>query len=311
MKISISQVTRQFEDFYHRKEYQEGIDLLNNSMRALPYHTGMMMAWKAALQSLNGDRDGAIATLQTALQNGNWYHDEALRQDPDYEALRDIPEFQAIINKCQKRREKDEATIQPQLTIIEPPPTFPRPWPLLIALHGNMSCADDFALRWTSVAAQGWLIAVPQSSQLSWAGGYYIWDDYDRALVEILQHYDDICRRYVIDPKTTVIAGYSMGGQTAQRIVLQADLPVHKFIGVEGWIFDLDQIPPLLEAKKNPDLRTYLLAGQSANYLEPSRRLYEMLKTHGYACEREEMDNAYHGYGSNFDQILGRALAWV
>jgi len=311
MNTSFGQFSTQFMACYQKQAYQEALNLINSTIDHLPFHAGMIMAWKAGMLSLIGDRTGAVATLQAALQLGHWYHEEALRQDPDYAALQELPDFQAIVEECQRRREHDEAPPPPQLTFLEPPPTTPHPYPLLITLHGNMSSASGYAPHWTYAAAQGWLVAVPQSSQIAWVGGYHVWDDYDRALAEIRQQYEGIRQRYEIDPARTVIAGYSMGGEVAQKAALCGDMAVQGFIGVEGWVFDLEQLLPLLEAKRNPGLRSYLITGQHAEFLEPSRQIDELLHAHGYASQREEMDNEYHGYGSTFDEILGRALAWV
>lgn len=311
MNTSFGRFNAQFMACYQKQAYQEALDLINDTLDQLPFHAGMIMAWKAGMQSLIGDQAGAIATLQAAMQLGHWYHEEALRQDPDFAALQEQPSFQAVTEECQRRTEHAEATTQPQLTFLEPPPTTPHPWPLLITLHGNMSSANEYAPHWTYAAAQGWLVAVPQSSQLTWAGGYYVWDDYDRALTEIRQHYEAICHRYEIDSARVVLAGYSMGGEVAQKAALRGDMTVHGFIGVEGWVFDLEQLPPLLEAKRNPGLRSYLISGLHAEFLEPSRQIDELLRANGYASQREEMDNEYHGYGSTFEEILGRALGWV
>ncbi len=303
------QLANRFNDCFHRQAYQEALDLLNNAADQLPNHAGKILVWQASCQALLGDAPGAIVTFQSALAAGYWYHEEALKYEPDFASLQDYPEFQRIIAECQQRREHDESTIKPELALFEP--STLRPWPLLITLHGNESHLADYAPHWRSAAAQGWLVAVPQSTQLSWAGGYFVWDDYDQALAEIQQLYADLTARYAIDPQRVIMAGYSMGGEVAQKIALTRALPVSGFIGVEGFVFDLDQLRPLIEAKQNPGLRSYLITGQYAQFFEPTRQIDDLLRAQGYASCRAEMDNEYHGFGSTFEAVLAQALAFV
>lgn len=311
MNTSFGRLSTQFLTCYQRGAFQEALDLINSTIDQLPSHTGIIMAWKAGMQSLTGDLLGAVATLQAAIHLGHWYHEEALRKDSDYASLQLLPDFQVLLEECERRRKHSEATTQPRLTVLEPPPTTANSLPLLITLHGNMSSASEYAPLWSDTAKQGWLVAVPQSSQLTWAGGYYVWDDYERALAEIRQHYETLCHRYRVDPLRVVIAGFSMGGEVAQKIALHGEIAATGFIGIEGWVFDLAQLPPLLQAKRNPNLRSCLITGHHPEFLGPSRQIDEMLRANGYISHREEMDNEYHGYGSTFGEILERALTWV
>ena len=123
------------------------------------------------MQCRSGAVDQAVATFDTGLALGLWWDPAALQGDPDLAALRDRPDFQSVLTACLDRQRAARAAAKPDLLVF--PPEHPdQSSPLLIVLHDRGNNAHDDAMHWMPVVAAGFLLAVPQSSQLSGTDAY-------------------------------------------------------------------------------------------------------------------------------------------
>lgn len=299
-----------YTQHFEQGEYQQALDLITAVEARFAVYRPVLIGWKMGLVAMLGDTEDAVAMLDDAVSDGIWFHEEALRQSPDVAALQDIPRFQALVERCAVMRQQAEAAAAPQRQVWTPG-SAPEPWPLLIALHGNLGSLAAFAPYWDSLPGRGWLAALVQSSCPTWVSGFYDWPEDEQPLAELRQHYDAITGQYPVDPARVVVAGYSMGGQIAMQAALNGTIPARGFIGVEGWVFDLDRVPPLLESGANPGLRVYLVTGQGGQFRDDAPRLCELLRAHGIACEVETTRVKRHGFPADFEDVVGRALAFV
>jgi predicted esterase len=202
------------------------------------------------------------------------------------------------------------ASVKPSRIVLEPK-VQNGPMPLLIALHGNMSHAAGFAPHWLPAADEGWLVAVPQSTQFGWANTTGVWTDNDRALAEVQQHYQELVEQYAVDTNRVVLAGFSMGGQVAMKMALAGTIPALGFIGVEGWVFGVENIPPLLDNMINSGLRSHVITGGNPRFADEAKAVVDLLRVRGLACQLEETANLYHDVSPDFPAVLGRALVFI
>ena len=171
-----------------------------------PERWGDTLYWRGCLTALVGDLDGALRLLKEAVDRGHWWSGGSLRGDPDLKVLQGDPQFEALVSVCRQRHAQAETSARPELLRLRPG-TDP-PWPLLMALHGAGGDAEEFSPHWQRATAEGWLVGIPQSSQMI-APGRFGWADQDRAAQEIRGHYQTIIRECRVDPGRVIMAGFS------------------------------------------------------------------------------------------------------
>jgi dienelactone hydrolase len=300
---------------YHNQSYAEALELLTQSGDRFPGEAPIVLYLRSCMAARVEQPELAIQVLREALERGIWVGETTMRESPSLRPLQGRPDFEELVDRFKELRAA--AKIEPQRFIVEPEGgcNAERPCPLLIALHGNNSNAAAALHGWRPAVDTGWLLAALQSSQAEMTD-MYVWDDQDTALREVAQHYAALREEYAIDPERVVVAGFSMGGETALRAVLNGTVPVRAFVLLgpggptigtpETWL-------PLIEQAAARGVRGYVLLGERDDAVphENIRALVELLNTNGVPCELEMIPNLGHAYPDDIAPYQGRALAFI
>ena len=144
----------------------------------------------------------------------------------------------------------------------------------------------------------------------------YVWNDQEIALREVAEHYATVTADHAVDPGRVLVAGFSMGGETALRAALLGTIPARGFIllGPGGPTIDTpDAWLPLIADAAERSLRGYVLRGeQDASIPQDAiRTLVDSLNAHGIPCALEVIPTIRHEYPLDFAPYLARALAFV
>jgi predicted esterase len=312
---SFPEFIRRVFGLYHNQSYAEALELLTQSGDRFPDEAPIVLYLRACMAVRVEQPELAIQVLRQALERGIWIGETTMRASPSLQPLQGQPDFEELIERFKVLRAA--AGIEPRRFIVEPEGgcNAERPCPLLIALHGNNSNASYALNGWRPAVDAGWLLAALQSSQAEMTD-MYVWDDQDTALREVAQHDAALREEYAIDPERVVVAGFSMGGETALRAVLGGTLPVRRFVllgpggptigSSETWL-------PLIEQAAARGVRGYVLLGERDDAVphESIRALVELLNTNGVPCELELIPNLGHEYPNDIAPYLGRALAFI
>ena len=257
----------------------------------------------------------ALSLIRESLDRGLWYGEEVLRMSPSWKSLQGNPQFEKLAEESLAMAK--EAYVGPQMEVVEPEGgCLPmNPCPVVMALHGNGSNLAQTLRGWRPALDMGWALAAVQSSQMA-GPTTFIWDNQETSLRELGAHYAVLVSSHSVDPKRVVLAGFSMGGETALRAALVGTVPVTGFVllgpggpGIdapEGWA-------PLIEKAAGRGLRGYVLLGEADDSIphDAIRRIVEMLNEGGIATELEVIPGVRHDYPPDFDQYARRALAFV
>jgi len=293
---------------YGEGRYAEALAHVEQGAPEFPQQWTDLTYWKVCLATRSGDVPLALRILSEAAGHGWWWSEIGLRQDPDLQPLHGLPEFEQLVDLCRERHAAAQALSRPELRIIQPQTGTP-PYPILIALHGAAGSADEFASHWQPAAAHGWLVGVPQSSQMS-APTRFDWRDLEVGTQEILGHYDTILKRHPVDAHRTVLAGFSQGGRTAIWLTLSGILPARGFIGIACALSDPDEIRRLLRDRE-PKHRGYLMVG-TKDYVYPQvLAMAELLRSYSITLKVETIDGLAHEIPEDFARRSARALDFL
>lgn len=303
----MQEVEQEFDKLSASGAYAEALDLVTREAHIFPdYSQKVIYSWRMTMASRLNDRTLTLQILKESIQSGNWYG--GLDKDPDLQLLHGDPEFARLVKICQQRRTEAIKNAVPVIKIFPPEARNP-PYPLLLALHGaNAGIEAD---HWASAVSNGWLLALPQSSQI-YAPGTYTWNDWEWAQQEVLERYTSICKENIIDPHRVVLAGFSQGGGLAAWLVLSGAIQARGLVLVGPFLSDVNNIIPLLEKHPPRGLKVYIAAGQMDQYcLGVSQKLADLLPMYGVTCKLDVYKDLEHYFPADFEKKLPDALHFV
>ncbi len=280
-----------------------------------PENAHFILYLRSCMAARTDRPDLAVRMIEEAFDRGDWYGERVLRNSPSYASLQGLPGFERLVETANAKQA--ELGRGPWTLVAEPEDgcSTERPCPLVVALHGNNRDGRSALEGWRAVVDEGWLLAAVQSSQV---GGRdrYLWDDQALAVRDVAEAFGKLPAQYNIDESRSVIAGFSLGGETALRVALAGAVPVRGFIllgpggplmsAPEGW-------QPLMLGAMARGLRGYILAGEreEAHSIESTRLMVRLLNEAGIACQLEVIPGIAHAYPADFGPYLRRALEFL
>jgi predicted esterase len=291
--------------------YDEALDLVEREGTSYPEETSGITYWRICLLAGRGDTSGALKEMVQAVESGWWRGEPILRQDRDLAQLQGVPAFERLVKTCRSRQEAAQSQTRPTMKVLTPKEAAPpNGYPLMIALHGFGGNVADFSTAWAHLPTRGWLVMLPQASEVVDFEGYAWWD-HEKAGREIDNHFAALRASHRIDPSGIVLAGYSQGGVMASWLALQ-DRPVQArgVLGIVPGLRDADTFANL--AKGHADtFRVYVLIGSRDLAVERVRRFAHLFQSAGFPTKVEEQPELDHEIPTRFDEVTVRALEFI
>lgn len=302
---------------YHEEQYAAALELAEAGLRQFPLERTFLDYWRITLAAKSGDAAAAKAFFAEALDQGSWFSDVLLMRSAALAGLQDDPEFAALIARDLELAESDQARQFP-LYMLRPEGKCQSggpACPLLIGLHASGGTAQTSLDFWKPAASLGWLVAAPQSSQALMKGAY-VWDNREVAEKEIRKDYETLTESYSINPWQTVLAGHSLGGETAIWLTLRGALENSYFlaIGPTGPLMDDPGAwKNLLQERPLNGLRGYILQGEldEAVSAESIAALVETLNLAGVETELEIVPGVEHDFQPGYEEAIRRGLNFL
>jgi len=312
---SFEKFQQQVFELHGKPETQQAAyDLMTEAFPHFSDQGNLLYNWRYCAAALLGKTDLALQIMQEGLDAGFWWGEEILRNDDDLKSLQNLPEFNRLVEISEARRQAAQAASKPIMLTLPPPEDVSPPLPTLLSLHGNFSNAQDSVEYWKSAVDQGWLIALPQSSQLTMTDRF-VWNDLKLGVEEIKAHYQELSERHPVDSTKVVVGGFSKGGEMAIWLALKEVIPMAGFIAVNPggpFIQEIENWQPLLEESQSlSSLRGFFLVGENDGSIENIKALHEMLNSYGLTCDLLVAPEIGHEFPADFDQILAKALEFV
>jgi predicted esterase len=291
---------------YVEGRYDQALRLTDQLAAQFPEEAATTSLWRLCLLSRTGKTAQALEGMSQALQQGLWWEERVLRDDDDLAALQGLPAYETMVAECKRRRDEAQKSARPALLVALP--KAPPPYPVLIALHGRGSSAERDLRRWEPVLAQGWMLAMPQSSQCS-SPAAFSWDDAALARQEIAGHYRKLAEQYPLDPERVLLGGFSQGAALAIQAAMHGPIPARGFLAVVPGRVALEGLEALLHAA--PKLRGYLVSGGQDPRKEVFTHIHDLLNRNGVACAMENHPTMGHAFPADFARSIDNALKFL
>lgn len=217
--------------FNQHGKYSESLEHLER-YRHLVERADIYFLWRSMLLMLSNDIDGTLSTLQQALDQSIWWPPVVLQDEPDFEPLYGLPQFEDLVQRCSVFYEAACRQAHPQRKDLEPLiSTQQPPYPALMALHGRGGNLHSDLTYWDNARRQGWLLSLIGSSQVM-GQDIFSWDNHSLAEREIKDHLAQLIQTGVVDPRKIILGGFSQAAGLIIRMVLNGLVPVNGLIAV-------------------------------------------------------------------------------
>ncbi len=312
--LTYAALNEQMIEHFQKKEYQQALDLINNEGSNFPAERALVDYWTMCSAARLDNRALVYQVAEKFHADGLWYGEVMWRQTPSFQKLQGDADFERLVTASLKAMESDPSSSESVLLKYPPENHSSKP-PLLIALHGNQRRAIDTVPFWEPAVSQGYVLAVPQSTQAMFTNAY-VWDDLEGAFEDVKNCYAKIKAETAFDERQVILAGHSMGGLITIQMALTGMLNLRGFIAngpALPFMDTPDELEALLPSARERGLRAYFIIGEKDVDIEQDevRAFAEKLRSAGIACELETVPAATHDYSPAYDAALLHALVFI
>lgn len=294
---------------HQSKEYVQANELLRVEGEHFPEARSRIYFWRMCMTALMGDIDRSIRLLDEAVTAGYWYTERMLREDPDLASLQGNPEYEGLVKASRELQLALQAKTQPHMTVVTPERGAAPP--ALLALHGNHQDAAGSQAHWRPAAAQGWLLALPQSTQPSPFNGF-VWDDFDYATHEMQVYLASLAAQHPFDRKRMVLGGFSMGGRLAAWLALTHLIDASGFILAAPYLDNLEVSEAHIQTSSERGLRGCIIIGEAdTDCYAGATKFHERLAACHMDCKLRTYPGLGHDFPPDFEHVLLEALSFV
>ncbi len=292
--------------FYGEGRYLDALNAVEQLAAEFPAEAATTSFWRACLLSRAGKIDEALRAMTVAMDDGLWWSERQLRVDEDLAPLQGLSAFETMVAECRARQAAAQKDAKPEALIRLPEGNGPHP--LLIALHARASSPKRDLRNWEPILKMGWMLAMPQSSQLG-SPNSFVWDEAETTLAEIASLHRKLLAEYPIDAARVVLAGMSQGGALALQLCLRGLIPARGFLSVVPGRITAEELNELLPSARGK--RGYLVVGGRDPRYESTIQIRALLNRNGIPCELEDHPEMGHAFPKNFERSIAKALEFL
>ncbi len=302
----------EIEEHFRNAAYQQALDCATLGAQRFPAVADGFTYFRMCAAARLNEHALLKQMVADSLEQGVWYSEFLWRESPSFIPLQGMSEFELLVQANLKLRAEQAAAGKAPAALTLAPEQAAPPYPALIVLHGNASTAQAEVDAWRPAAAQGWLLAMPESSQMHWPG-HCIWNDYETAKRDVLDYYEALCANYPLDRERLVLAGFSLGGQVALRLALEGAIPARGFILHEPYTPAQDPWVERIVSAPARGMRGYFVASENDQgcTLESIQAVANSCTNHGIPCHLKTITDQGHAYPPDFELHLAEGLDFV
>ena len=289
--------------FYQEGKYTDALAVAEKLAVEYPERDGNTSYWRICLYAVTGQKGLALQAFEEALKRGVWWAEERLRSDSDLDSLQGDPEFEHLVALSNEKYK--QATAEPELFVYQPEGTGP--FPLLVVLHARNSSAERDIPFWKSAVKHGWILAMPQSSQPS-SPVSFVWDDREKAMNEVSDHFNSLIEKYPVDINRIVIAGFSQGAARAIELVMSKQIKAKGFIAVVPGTVDIDEIHRWADSTQ---ARCVLISGGRDPRYQMFQQVKEIFAQKNLPLMFENYPDMGHDFPNDFESVLQKGLNFI
>lgn len=307
--MTYTQLLNETITLYCEGKYLEAYSFLTENYKEVQGNMAQIYNFRYAIASKAGLYEEAIKLMKEAiLEKGHWYSYSYLQGDEDLDALRSHELFDQLCDICKKREELAVKQSLPQLKLVEPSHQQ-KAYPLVIGLHGNEENMAIAEYYWKNFKEKGYLLALPQSSEIKFDGGYY-WNDIEKGYKELGSHYTTIVENFKVQQENVILGGFSSGARVSLYFALHSKVKIKGLILIAPWLPEIEQWLPLLGRLK--ETKVYIVCGEDdVDCLSETEALVKALEQTQIDYIYEKVAHLGHDFPIDFNTYIEKILTFT
>ncbi len=303
------QIDKKVDWLYTQKRYDEGIALLESARNLFPNRLSEILVYESILYMLKEDHERCLDVIDEALKRDYFMNLEWEVFNPVRESERFKKAFAANLRLRAEFQAKAKMTWQALLPEGYSPS---KRHSLFIACHGNMSAIEAFKERWepATMLEQGFVVVYIQSSQAICTNGFNWTDSWKKTREDIKACYDQVGKKYSIDPERVIVGGFSGGGIAAIEVTMANVFPVKGFIALCSNRKPESFTRQAVEGAIQRGVKAVMLHGELEDAPE-EREMEQLFKETGFPCLSITNRDIAHDFPRNFPRKLSDAIKYV
>lgn len=259
--------------------------------------------WIMSAAAASGDHDTARRVLDEALERGDWFSPDRIRETGDFNAMAGDERFERAVAICGERRDAALRHARPAL-LLQRPSAAP-PWPVLLVLHGNGEPPTSVLEHWGGTAR---LLAAPVSGTVS-GPARHVWA---AATTGEVRRHAATLTDLGASAGDWVIGGFDRGGYHALRLALTGAVAARGVIVVSPAMNNIDEIADSVAAAAAGGLRVAFVYGtDDIRPADAVPRVAKQLEDAGIAVRVEQRAGLARDYAPDWPDLLGDLLDFV
>ncbi len=295
----------QMFDIYKEDEILEAYEFATKNAKYVSGSLAGIYLYRIMLAfELKNTELGLSLIKEAVLEHGFWYSYDMFTKSDMFIPIKDNKAFKDICDIIKVREEEQVLTRSPYVEVFKPKEDKLKKPKLHINLHGDQQEVEAVHDYWNPESFFDYIVAIPVSSVLSYSDGP-TWNDIDRGVWELKQHYDNLIRQYSINKNDVVLSAFSGGTTVALTAILKEVIQVNKLVLVAPPIQNWEEIKGLLPVLKKTNTSVYILCGDNDDrFLPVATKLAEALKDLDVKYMFNIAKDTGHEYPSNFEEVL-------
>ena len=309
----LAEYRKKVYELYFQGRHGEALEVAEKAHALFKEKISETSYWLACLNSVLHKEDKAIEILTNSLDDGVWWSPKMLEGEKDLDPLRNREEFKRIMGRCWKIFEEKQKESKPERLVFYPDEfDEKKKYQLFVALHKGGDNAEEFCRYWKRVLKRGYILLVPQSSQVYGPNSFW-WSDWEKAKKEVTDHIMEMKGEHNLIEDGIVVAGASQGASLGMVDLVLEDTPLNlkRFIAVVPPIDDVSFFIPLLKNGVRKGVKGYILAGEKDRFTKNTEDLCSEMEKAGLPYMLTVVKGLGHDFPSDFDVYLDEALDYM
>ncbi len=262
----------------------------------------------ACCYSILDMKDSSITWIEKTIELGTY----SFSEDRDFDNIRSTKEFQELVLRTESLLQEARNREWPSFIFIPADYDSTKNYPVLVMLHGYRASPRGFTGELALfLTERGFIYIVPYGTEVYGLSSFG-WGDVLKVEEKVISEIENVIRKYSVDIKNVILAGYSQGGSRTFSIAIRNPALFRGAIPIVG-SFDEEGLKEYFYKLEGKKLIFYIMIGgkEREERLKSNQRAKELLEEYGIKAHLKIFPEVGHAFPGEPEEEIGKALDFM